>query len=138
MTKEKAQYNFESTDLIVYLWKRKIPLLIITFAAAVISILVSLTITPKFKSSVVLFPASETPVSKSLLQTNFQDRVGILGFGAEEQLERMLQVLHSDDIRQKIIDKYDLMAHYEIEFDSPYPITKLFSVYSSNITFKRT
>jgi uncharacterized protein involved in exopolysaccharide biosynthesis len=138
MTQDQSQYNFESTDLIVYLWKRKVPLLLITLAGAVLSTIVSLTITPKFRSTVVLFPASETPVSKSLLQTNFQDRVGILGFGEEEQLERMLQILHSDDIRNNIIDKYNLMEHYEIEAESPYPLTKLYAEYRSNIKFRRT
>lgn len=138
MAKEKSEFNFESTDLIVYLWKRKIPLIIITFAAAVISIIISFTIPPKFKSSVVLFPASESPVSKSLLQTNYQDRIGILGFGAEEQLERILQVLHSDEIRDDIIEQFSLMDHYEIDPLGQFPRTKLFAEYSSNIKFKRT
>ncbi len=138
MSTEDSKFNFESTDLIVYLWKRKIPLILITVAAAIISTLVSFTITPKFKSTVVLFPASESPVSKSLLQTNYQDRVGILGFGAEEQLERILQVLHSDDIRDQVIEKFNLMEHYDIDPLGMYPRTKLFAEYSSNIKFKRT
>ena len=138
MTKENSHYDFETTDLIVYLWKKKIPLIIITLAAAVISTLVSFTITPMFRSSVVLFPASESPVSKSLLQTNYQDRVGILGFGDELQLERILQVLHSDDIRNHIIDKYELMVHYDIDPLGVFPQTKLYGEYSSNIKFKRT
>ena len=138
MNQEQSQYNFDSTDLIVYLWKRRIPLIIITLAGAILSTIVSFSITPKFRSTVVLFPASETPVSKSLLQTNFQDRIGVLGFGDELQLERLLQVLHSDEIRDRIIDKHDLMGHYEIEFDSPFPQTKLFAEYNSNIEIKRT
>jgi len=138
MTEEKSNYSFETTDLIVYLWKKKIPLIIITLAAAIISTLVSFTITPLFKSSVVLFPASESPISKSLLQTNFQDRIGILGFGEEEQLERILQVLHSDDIRDHILDKYKLMEHYEIDPLERFPYTKLYSMYASNIKFRRT
>jgi capsular polysaccharide biosynthesis protein len=138
MAQERTEFNFETSDLILYLWKRKIPLIIITLAAALISTLISFTITPKFRSTVILFPASESPVSKSLLQTNFQDRVGILGFGEEDQLERILQVLHSDDIRDHIIDQYDLMGHYEIDPDGAFPLTKLFGEYSSNIKFKRT
>ena len=138
MTQEQAQFNFETSDLILYLWKKKIPLIIITLAAAVLSTLISFTITPKFRSSVILFPASESPVSKSLLQANYQDRVGILGFGEEDQLERILQVLHSDDIRDHVIETYNLMEHYEIDSAGQYPITKLFGEYSSNIKFKRT
>jgi len=138
MAQEKAEFSFETSNLILYLWKRKIPLIVITLAAAIFSTLISFTIAPKFRSSVVLFPASESPVSKSLLQTNFQDRIGILGFGDEDQLERILQVLHSDDIRDHIVDQYNLMEHYEIDPDGPFPLTKLFGEYSSNIKYKRT
>ena len=134
----KNGYSFESTDLVLFIWKRKVPLIIITIAAAIISTLVSFTITPLFKSTVVLFPASESPVSKSLFQPNYQDRIGILGFGDELQLERILQVLHSDEIRERIIDKYNLMDHYEIDSTAPYPITKLFNTYESNVDLKRT
>lgn len=131
-------YSYESTDLVLFIWKRKVPLIIITIAAAIISTLVSFTITPLYKSSVVLFPASESPVSKSLFPTNYQDRVGILGFGDELQLERILQVLHSDEIRERIIEKYNLMDHYEIDSTAPYPITKLYNTYESNVDLRRT
>ena len=138
MAEEKTEFDFDTSNLILYLWKRKIPLIIITVAAAIISTLISFTITPKFRSSVVLFPASESPVSKSLLQANFQDRIGILGFGDEDQLERILQVLHADNIRDHVIETYNLMEHYEIDPDGSFPLTKLFGEYSSNIKFKRT
>jgi tyrosine-protein kinase Etk/Wzc len=138
MTDNKSNYSFETSDLLLYLWKRKVPLIIITVAAAVISTIVSFTITPMFKSTVVLFPASESPVSKSLLQVNYQDRVGILGFGDELQLERILQVLHSDDVRDHVFDKFNLMEHYDIDPLGRFPRTKLYAEYNSNIKFKRT
>ena len=138
MTDNKSNYSFETSDLLLYLWKRKVPLIIITLSAAVISTIVSFTITPMFKSTVVLFPASESPVSKSLLQVNYQDRVGILGFGDELQLERILQVLHSDDIRDHVFEKFNLMEHYDIDPLGRFPRTKLYSQYNSNIKFKRT
>jgi capsular polysaccharide biosynthesis protein len=134
----QSNYSFESTDIVLFIWKKKVPLLIITIAAAVISTLVSFTITPLYKSTVVMFPASESPVSKSLFQPNYQDRIGLLGFGDELQLERILQVLSSDEIRERIIEKYSLMDHYEIDSTTPYPYTKLFNMYKSNIDLRRT
>jgi capsular polysaccharide biosynthesis protein len=138
MAEKESKYSFETSDLLIYLWKKRIPLIIITLAAAIISTVVSFMITPMFRSTVVLFPASESPVSKSLLQTNYQDRVGILGFGDEKQLERILQVLHSDDIRDHIFEKFDLMEHYDIDPLGPFPRTKLYAEYNSNIKFRRT
>jgi len=136
MSETNSQYRFDSMDLAVYIWKKKIPLLIITFAAAVISIIASLMITPRFKSSVVIFPTIQTSVSKSLLMDNFvwnfQD------FGEEEQVETVLQILKSDKIRDKIITRYNLMEHYGINPNESHPKYKVNSYYEANFTFKRT
>jgi len=136
MSETNSQYRFDSMDLAVYIWKKKIPLLIITFAAAVISIIASLMITPRFKSSVVIFPTIQTSVSKSLLMDNFvwnfQD------FGEEEQVETVLQILKSDKIRDKIISRYNLMEHYGINPNESHPKYKVNSYYEANFTFKRT
>ena len=44
----------------------------------------------------------------------------ILEFGKEEEAEQMLQVLYSDEIRDKVISKFNLMEHYDIDPDSKY------------------
>jgi uncharacterized protein involved in exopolysaccharide biosynthesis len=136
MTETNSQYRFDSMDLAVYIWKKRIPLLIITFAAGVISIIASLMITPRFKSSVVIFPTIQTSVSKSLLMNdyswNFQE------FGEEEQVETVLQILKSDKIRDKIITRYNLMEHYGISPNESHPKFKVNSYYEGNFTFKRT
>lgn len=136
MTETNSQYRFDSMDLAVYIWKKRIPLLIITFAAGVISIIASLLITPRFKSSVVIFPTAQTSVSKSILMNeflwNFQD------FGEEEQVETVLQILKSDKIRDKIIARYNLIEHYNISPNEAHPKYKVNSYYEANFTIKRT
>jgi capsular polysaccharide biosynthesis protein len=136
MSETNSQYRFDSMDLAVYIWKKKIPLLIITFAAAVISIIASLMITPRFKSSVVMFPVIQTSVSKSLLMTDYQ--WNFQAFGEEEQVETVLQILKSDKIRDKIIKRYNLMEHYGISPDEEHPMYKAHSYYEGNFSFKRT
>jgi capsular polysaccharide biosynthesis protein len=136
MSEKNEKYRFDSMDLAVYIWKRKIPLLIITFIAGVISIIASLMITPRFKSSVVLFPTIQTSVSKSLLMTDYQ--WNFQAFGEEEQVETVLQILKSDKIRDKIIDRFNLMDHYGISPDEAHPLYKLHSYYEGNFSFKRT
>jgi hypothetical protein len=49
-----------------------------------------------------------------------------------------LQVLHSDEIMQRLVEKYDLMSHYEIKPSEKYAQSKLAAKYKSNLTFKRT
>lgn len=136
MSEKNSQYRFDSMDLAVYIWKKKIPLLIITFITGVVSIIASLIITPRFKSSVVMFPAIQASISKSLLlneyQWNFQ------AIGEEEQVETILQILKSDKIRDKIINRYNLLEHYGISPDEAHPLYKLHSYYEGNFSFKRT
>lgn len=136
MNEDKSSYRFDSIDLAIYIWKKRIPLLIITFAAGVISIIGSLMITPRYKSTVVMFPTSEASTSKSLLQMNYQ--LDFQAVGEEEQVEAVMQVLKSDKIRDKIIEKYNLMEHYGIKPTGMYPMYKLHSFYEANIRVKRT
>ena len=49
----------------------------------------------------------------------------------------MLQILESGNIRSKIISKYDLLNHYEIDVTGKYVNTDLNKTYYENISFKR-
>lgn len=106
--------------------------------AAVISAIVSLFITPKFLSSVVMFPTSSASVSKTLLSTNSNSREDILKFGGEEEGEQLMQILYSTKIRSQIVKKFNLAHHYKIDTTSRFWRTSLFSEYKSNISFHRT
>jgi tyrosine-protein kinase Etk/Wzc len=91
-----------------------------------------------FKSTVIMFPTSNASVSKDLLSQNYSGRQSVHGFGEEEQAEQLLQILNSEPIRARIIEKYNLMEHYEIEADAKYPLTTLYNQYRSNINFRLT
>lgn len=112
--------------------------MIITGATIVISSVVSLLITPKYESRVVMFPTSTNSISKALIAENFGSEKDIMEFGEEEQAEQLLQVLNSSLIRDRIVEKYDLFTHYEISPDSRYKNTLLIKEYAGNIKFNRT
>ncbi|MDA3823305.1 MAG: hypothetical protein PF450_11950 [Bacteroidales bacterium] len=136
--KEQQGLNFSSVDLLIYMWSKKWILIIISFLAAVSSIVISLQIQEKFESTVVMFPTTGASISKSLLSANYMGRQDAYGFGEEEQAEQLLQVLNSEQIRGRIIQKYKLMEHYEIDPSGKYPYTELANEYTSNINFRRT
>lgn len=119
-------------------WKR--PLIIVTIVAAIGSVIFSgeSFIPPKYKSSVILFPASTSSISKAVMEDHPGDKQDILAFGEEEQAEQLLQILNSNDIRDRIVAKYHLMSHYRIEASEKYPYTKLYNEFNNNITFQRT
>lgn len=138
---EKANqtgYNFSSVDLLIYIWKKRAILMGIGLIAGLASIVISLMITPMFQSSVIMFPATNASVSKDLLSQNYSGRQNVYGFGEEQQAEQLLQILNSEPIRSRIIQKFDLMEHYEISPDEKYPLTRLYETYNSNINFRLT
>jgi uncharacterized protein involved in exopolysaccharide biosynthesis len=137
MSEPKESFSFESSDLIDFFIKRFRPLAFITLVGAVVSIIVALTIEPRFKSTVVLFPASSSSISNDLLSAN-QGKKDILKFGEEEEVEQMMQVLFSDEIRDAVIRKFNLMQHYKIDSTEMYPLTKMHKKFRNNISFRRT
>lgn len=136
-TVSKWRYSFDSFDLIYFIKVKFKLLVIIGLIAAVASAIVSLTMEEKFKSTVILFPTTSGSISKSLISNNIAAE-DILQFGEDEEVEQMLQVLQSDEIRNRIIDKYNLLQHYEIDSTSELKMTSLAKKYNSNVKIKRT
>ena len=115
MSEQTTQNTFNSVNLIslVYNWRKQ--LIIVGCASAIISIIASFLITPKYKSEVIMFPTQTSSISKALLNENNTGKEDILKFGEEEEAEQMLQILNSDYIRSRICNKYKLMKHYDID-----------------------
>lgn len=130
----------DSFKVAFFLYKWRKTLFILGIAAAILSVIFSspFFITPLYKSTVVLYPASSNSISKSLLNENAIAKQDILEFGEDEQTEQMLQILNSNRIRDKVIKKFNLAEHYGIEQGARYQQTRLYNRFVSNITFKRT
>ena len=78
--------NFnDSTNLVGFIYKNIKPILTITIVAAVISAIVSLFITNKFKSTEVLYPSNTSSISKALINSSNGMKGDLLEFGEEEQ-----------------------------------------------------
>ena len=133
---EENKFNNNSLDLLVFLYKKRLPIIIITAIGAVASIIISLIITPMYKSTVILYPASSVSVSKALLSNNTKG--SLMAFGDEEETEQLLQILQSNEITDHIIDKFNLQKHYDIDTTSEFSRTKLYDTYNNNISYKKT
>jgi len=131
-------YYFNQIGLIQHLIKWKKPLLIIATVTAIVSIIVSLFIQDKYQSSVILYPTTTSSISKALISENYAGKEDILEFGDIEQAEQLIQILNSDEIRDGIINKYNLIEHYCIDPEDEYIYTKLNKRYKDNISFKLT
>lgn len=134
----EQEIKFDSINLLFFLLKKWKSLFLITTIGAIISIIVALIIEPRYESIAVIFPASQSSISKELLTDMSRAPKNILKFGEEEEAEQLLQILYSDIVKQRIAAKYQLLSHYDIDLESNYPITKLYKQYDENISFRRT
>ncbi len=137
---EQNHNPYSSKYLCKLLMEYRKPLLIIMAVAAVLAILFSAPyfITPLYKSTAIIYPTSSNSISKVLISTTYQSEKDIMNFGEDEQTEQMLQVLNSNRVRDKVIERFNLMEHYDIKANSKYPYTKLNKLYDSRIKFRRT
>lgn len=131
--------RFDSTYLFRLIYKHRKKLIILLLITAAVAAIVSspLFIEPKYKSQLILFPSSSNSISKSLLTEQVNIKQDILQYGEDEQIDQMLQILNSTRIRDKIIERFDLLNHYGYA-NSKYKYTKLNDSYKKNIKCKRT
>ena len=72
------QEDLNSEGLIVFFYRWRKPLLILTAVGAVISIIVSLLIENKYESTVVIFPTTTSSISKAIISENATGKEDIL------------------------------------------------------------
>lgn len=132
--------SISSVNLMLFMYRWRIIIVGITLLAGLAAAFFSSPwfIAPKYRSRVVMFPIATNSVSKALLTENAGAKHDLMEFGEEEQAEQMLQILNSNEIRTRIVQKYDLMTHYDIDTSSRFKNTLLFREYDSNIKFRRT
>ncbi len=131
-------HPFESFDFFLFLWKYRKPVIAVTVAGMVLSVVISLLIKPRFAAEVVLYPTASASVSKTLISTQWTGKSDILAFGEEEETERLLQILQSDKIRNKLVEKFNLYEHYRIKPDARYRKTLLNNKIKKNVRFRKT
>ena len=135
MENNNLNLNEERNNLFQFIWSNRKQLLIFTGAAFVISVIVSLLITPLYLSTAIVFPAASSNVSFSE-QRNV--KAAAMDFGEEEQAEQLVQILQSSRIRDKVVTEFELMKHYEINENGANKYFKLNEAYNNHISFNRT
>ena len=136
---DKALYNqHHFSDITSLIKSYKKILLLVGIVALIVSTIGSFLIKDKYKSSVILYPTTNSSISKAIISETNNGKDDVLKFGEIEEAEQLLQILHSDEIKQKIIEKYNLLNHYGIDENHQYKLTKLNEEFEDNVTFKLT
>jgi uncharacterized protein involved in exopolysaccharide biosynthesis len=113
---------FSNKNLLDLVWKWKIHLIIIGIIAGIVSIIFSSPnfIKPKYKSTAVVYP------------------VNLSEYSEESSTEQMLEILNSGDIRDQIIEEFELDKHYKIDKNYKYYFTAMLGKYADNVSFRKT
>lgn len=112
--------NLEIKSFLQLLLNRKKILLALILITAIISIIVSYIIPPKYKTIAVVYPVHLTPYSE------------------ESQTEQLLQYLNSIQVRDFVIKKMNLIQHYNIDTTQKEWRSILYYLYKENISFSPT
>ena len=114
---------FNSIELLQLVKRWKKQLLIVGVSSLVLSVIFSspFFIKPKFKSTAVIYPSN------------------LIAYSTESATEQMLQITQSTDIRDKVINAFNLYQHYDIDTTSDLSFrTNVFRTYDENVIIKKT
>ena len=131
MTKNNFLDNMPLIALL-YKWRKKI--ITISFTAAVCAAIISLFIPNTYKSGAIIFPTINLSSGKALLH----EKDDFLDFGKEADLEHMIQILESDEIRKRVIEKFDLLNHYNLDSTKQFFRVELHKMFAKATSFKVT
>lgn len=140
MSKKHQSYNFEFSEVILFLFRNWKRLLITGVSAGLIGLIASgpWLITPKFRSVCIFYPGTTNSISSALFYSNNQKTRDPLMFADQEVTEQYLQMLQSDDLGGRIIQKYKLYEHYQLDPNKLEDQKKMGKIYQENILFNRT
>ncbi|MEZ4908646.1 MAG: Wzz/FepE/Etk N-terminal domain-containing protein [Saprospiraceae bacterium] len=127
---------FDTKDIFVYIWKKRKLLLIATILGFVVSIIASLALDNYYRAENYIFPTSF--IAPSTVNNHINQETDPLKIGNEDDLERTIQILRSEIIFNKIIQKFNLGDHYKIEKDKKYYKTLVRNKLISNTSFNKT
>ena len=89
-----------------------------------------------YESTVVMFATSQHSLGEQFFEETKKN--DLLAYGETEDAERLLQILNSHRIRNRIIEKYDLYTHYNIDPSEPGAKTDMALTYGSNVSANLT
>ena len=134
MNSNDSQLN--SSHLLRFIFDRRRTFILIGAAAAVLSSVAALLMEEQFKSTVIMFATPQHSIGEQFYEE--VKRNDLLEYGETEDAERLLQILNSDRIRSRFIEKYDMWSHYDIDRSEAGAQAMLGKEYNSNVDARLT
>lgn len=132
---EKSTHTSSPNELLLFIWKKRKPLLFSGIIAGIAGIIISFLLPVLYESTAIVFPTATSTVSFSE-QRNA--KANSMDFGEEEHAEQLLQILQSSRIKNRIIQHFDLATVYELTPETKNFYYKLGQAYDEHISYERT
>lgn len=124
MSEEEANSNLVET--IFKYWKNH--LLVVIFFGA-ISILVTSTTDKKYSSTGIVYPTKSNEI---------RNVVEDPGFGYQIHTDRLIQLFESNEMRNEMTKRFDLITYYDLDTLQPSWVNKLRKNFEKDVTINRT
>lgn len=121
-------------EFIKLLWQNRKTLIKIALATLVISSGLSFLLPVYYKATTTMFPAkmAQIPVTETAIRKGPYSE-----FGETSESEQSLEIINSTRLMDKIIRKFDLFNHYEVDSSEQFAYTTVVNTLKDNLTSKR-
>ena len=116
----ESYFNNKNFFKLIIKWKYHLGIISVIVIILSIFFTSSIFINPKYESYAIIYP------------------VNLASFSEESETEQMLQLLQSQDIKNKLFSVFHLAKHYDIDTTSDYWFTQLNKKYESLINYNKT
>lgn len=133
----KSKYQSPSgVQIIRHLFSSFKTIIIVTFIAAVGSVIYVLTLNDVYRSSANLFPSEERSVGLDILSGRGLGALtgGLIG-GRNRDIDRLYVLLNSESSKRRVIEEFDLMEVYETAGER-WPMTITMGELEENTSFR--
>lgn len=112
---KSTEINYQILSPLLLLWNQKFKIFGLSFLIAVFAAVLVL-LKPNYYKSSSIFYAASTDLAKPLpigKQTN-----NIQYYGEKEDIDRLLSIANSGELKEYLIERFDLYEHYDIDTTS--------------------
>jgi len=81
----------------------------------IVGLIVSYLLPVEYSSEAIILPARHFSVSKMLIEPNVGNQEDYLEIGDEDDLEKLLQIIYSDDLKIQLANELNLWKRWKIE-----------------------
>lgn len=129
--------SISAKELIEKVWTWRKKFLWISIASAILGGVIVFLLPKQYKSTAIVFPGRQFSVSKLVIDPNMGNQEDYMEIGDEDDCEKLIQILSSDELKLRVADKYDLWGRWKIH-DEKYALHYLRLKWDDQIKVKRT